>query len=79
MSIQEKGIEITRDSPNKGVTIQQDGVLISSTGKSVSGSTIGEGYVYLVVDCSASMKGYKLNQAKNGALNFAKDALVNVC
>jgi molecular chaperone DnaK len=34
----------------------------------------GFGFVYLLIDCSGSMDGYKMNQAKRGALSFAKDA-----
>lgn len=33
------------------------------------------GNVYLLIDCSSSMEGDKLNQVKKGALRFAKDAL----
>lgn len=34
-----------------------------------------EGWVYLLVDCSGSMAGDKLEQAKNGGTGFAKDAI----
>lgn len=34
-----------------------------------------DGFVYLIIDCSSSMAGGKLKQAKKGALNFARDAL----
>ncbi|RPJ64120.1 MAG: VWA domain-containing protein [Dehalococcoidia bacterium] len=33
------------------------------------------GIVYLVVDCSGSMEGYKMGQAKQGILEFAQDAI----
>ena len=33
------------------------------------------GSVYLVIDCSGSMEGTKIIQAREGALNFARDAL----
>ncbi len=32
-------------------------------------------FVYLLVDCSSSMEGMKLDEAKRGAINFGQDAL----
>jgi Mg-chelatase subunit ChlD len=34
-----------------------------------------KGMVYLVVDCSGSMDGYKISQVKGGILEFAQDAI----
>lgn len=70
-----KDIEIIRHSKDDRVAVSQGGVEIRCEGKPV-GMAAMTGYVYLVVDCSISMEGEKLNQAKKGALHFAKDALV---
>jgi Mg-chelatase subunit ChlD len=35
-----------------------------------------QGYVYLVIDCSGSMDGEKLDSVKKGAANFALDAKI---
>ncbi len=69
--------EIEKISPPKDthISISQKGIEIRHEGKPVSSSSGLTGYVYLLVDCSASMEGDKLKQAKKGALNFAKDAL----
>lgn len=48
--------------------------LEEATGKKVTTSPDSAQAVYLLLDCSGSMKGDKLNQAKQGALNFAKEA-----
>ena len=34
-----------------------------------------KGMVYLVVDCSGSMAGYKMSQVKQGIMEFARDAI----
>jgi len=71
-----KGIEITIGPKEKGITISPEKLEISLEGKPISAEVKEIGFVYLVVDCSTSMgEGDKLNQAKRGALNFAKDAL----
>ena len=73
--INEKRIQVTPNSVKTQVTITNTGIEISHQGKPTKGSTDVPGYVYLNIDCSASMYGYKLQQAKKGAINFAKDAL----
>lgn len=70
-----KGIEITEHSTNDHISTFRRGIEIRYKGQPVS-MAIGTGYVYLVVDCSGSMAGDKLNQAKKGSLGFAKDALI---
>jgi Mg-chelatase subunit ChlD len=75
MEANDKGMEIVRHSSDKHAVISSGGIEICYKGMTVSGDISGEGYVYLVVDCSGSMKGNKLEQAKKGALSFAKDAL----
>lgn len=68
-----KGIELTREE--KRVVISSGGVEIRRQDKPVRGEMAGEGFVYLLVDCSGSMTaGNKLAQAKKGAINFAKEA-----
>lgn len=73
--MKEKGIEIIKDSQDKRIAISQEGLEIRREGKSLSFEVMETGYVYLVVDRSESMSwGDKLNQAKKGAINFAKEA-----
>lgn len=70
----EKGIEISGPH-NQQIAISSDGIEIRHRGKPVSSTLAGAGYAYLVIDCSSSMAGDKLNQAKRGASRFARDAL----
>ena len=67
------GVRISKQ--DKRVTISQSGVRIRHEEKPVSTEAAVTGFVYLLVDCSGSMSGDKINQAKRGALSFAKDAL----
>ena len=69
-----RDIQKASDSKDTHVVISGKSVEIAHKGEPVSGTVI-IGYVYLLVDRSASMEGNKLSQAKKGALNFAKDAL----
>lgn len=66
------GIRIVKS--DKRVAISQGGIKIQREKKPITGELTKIGFVYLVVDCSGSMSGQKLEQAKKGALNFAKDA-----
>ena len=67
------GIRITHE--DRRIAISQGGVRIRHEDKPVSAEAAVTGFVYLLVDCSSSMSGDKINQAKRGALSFAKDAL----
>ena len=69
-----RDIQKAGDSKDTHIVISKKSVEISHKGEPVSGTAI-TGYVYLLVDRSASMEGNKLHQAKRGALSFAKDAL----
>jgi len=69
-----KGIEIIK-TQDKRITVSQEGIEIKREGKPISFEAPTVGFVYLAVDCSGSMSGDKLSQAKSGAINFAKDAL----
>jgi Mg-chelatase subunit ChlD len=68
-------IQVTSNSKTEQVSITNTGIEIRHEGKPTTGSANIPGHVYLNIDCSASMYGYKLQQAKKGAHNFAKDAL----
>ncbi len=71
-----KGIEIAKQQPSKSVSIVGGGIRIEASGKAME-TQFGDkwGRVYMVLDCSGSMAGYKLEQARKGVLDFAKDAI----
>jgi Mg-chelatase subunit ChlD len=70
------GISITKQSKTEGVSLVGGGIRIDALGKPIE-TVFREnwGKVYMVLDCSASMSGYKLDQAKQGVQDFAKDAI----
>jgi Mg-chelatase subunit ChlD len=71
----EKGIEITRNSKNKMVTVSQEGIEIRKGGGPLSFELPITGFIYLVIDHSESMLyEEKLNRVKNGAVDFAEEA-----
>jgi Mg-chelatase subunit ChlD len=69
-----KSIHKANHSKDAHIVVSEKGIEITHKGEPIAGSAT-TGYVYLIVDRSASIEGSKLNQAKKGALNFAKDAL----
>ncbi len=76
MDEQTRGIEIVRKQGNTGFSITVGGEKISSEGKALDVHLEKQqAFVYLVIDCSGSMAGYKLEQAKQGIVDFAADAL----
>jgi Mg-chelatase subunit ChlD len=70
----DKQIQKPNTSKRTEISTSAKGIEIERKGKPIVGST-KTGYVYLLVDCSISMRGNKITQAKNGALSFAKNAL----
>ena len=73
---QQRGVEIVRTPAVDGVSIVRGSIKIETRGQPIDLSFERQwGQVYLVVDCSGSMSGYKLEQAKEGIIDFAKDAV----
>lgn len=56
------------------VTLTPGGLQIRREGQPIGRTVLHRGAVYLVVDCSSSMAGEKIVQARAGALRFAVDA-----
>jgi uncharacterized protein with von Willebrand factor type A (vWA) domain len=69
------GIQITHQADKQEIAIINGGIKILASEKPISGSFAVEwGHVYVVIDCSGSMKGSKLDQARIGICEFAIDA-----
>ena len=69
------GVATTRVSQDRRVASAGGGITIRREGKPVERTVLRGGSVYLVIDCSGSMAGEKIAQAREGALNFAREAL----
>ncbi len=66
--------DITRRPDDTRVSVSSRGIEIKRQGRPVGGEVGGSGWVYLAIDCSASMAGDKLTQAKRGAIDFFPEA-----
>jgi len=78
MSGSSRGIEIVRQQEQGALSITVGGESVSSQGQPFDVQlSKQQSYVYLAIDCSGSMNGYKLEQAKQGIVDFATDALKN--
>ena len=71
-----KEIKITKSTCDKRTVVFDEGIEIRREGRPINGDITESGIVYLLIDCSGSMVGDKLNQAKKGAVNFAKEAQI---
>jgi Mg-chelatase subunit ChlD len=71
-----KEIDIARQRTSSVSTISGGGLTFNTQNKSVAlHLNRSYGQVYFLIDCSASMAGYKLKEAKEGILDFARDAI----
>ncbi len=72
----QKGIEIIKQQGNQPVSVTGGGIRIVATGKPIDAQfNLAWSNVYMVLDCSGSMAGNKLDQARKGVIDFAKDAI----
>ena len=69
------GVAITGMSQDTRIASAGGGITIRREGKPVESKVLRGGSVYLVIDCSGSMAGEKIAEAKEGALDFAQEAL----
>ena len=72
---QANGLAIARVGQDGRVALTGGGIEIRREGKPVESTVLRGGSVYLVIDCSSSMAGGKIAQAKKGAMDFAEQAL----
>jgi len=70
------GIQITRTPTQKEVSIVGGGIKIAASQKPIAANfAVRSGWIYVLLDSSGSMrKGQKLDQAKTGIIEFARDA-----
>lgn len=69
------GIQISHTSPKQDISIVGGGIKIAASEKPIAASLeVNWGKVYILLDCSGSMKGGKIEQAQSGVINFARDA-----
>lgn len=70
-----KGVELVRTEQSSGISVTIGNTKLKPQGHPISVRFEKQiAYVYLVIDTSGSMVGYKLEQAKKGVIDFAKDA-----
>jgi len=70
----ERWVKVKGNEEKTRITQSGNEVKIRHTGQPINVSLKEVGSVYLAVDCSGSMEGEKLIQAKRGAIDFAKEA-----
>jgi Mg-chelatase subunit ChlD len=71
----QRSLEISRRTKNTPQSASRASIEIHPINKAERTTTLTPSYVYLVMDCSGSMAGENLQQARRGALDFAGSAL----
>ena len=70
------GIDIAKELQSEGVSLVRGGIRIDASARPVEARfETTWGRVYMLLDCSGSMAGYKIDQAKRGITDFAADAV----
>ncbi|MBC8274048.1 MAG: VWA domain-containing protein [Chloroflexi bacterium] len=69
-----KDTGITRQPEDKGITVSQSGITIPAGDIPINIQIEATAFAYLVLDCSGSMMGDKINQAIQRSLDFARQA-----
>lgn len=69
-----KNTDLSGSSDDTRVSVSSRGIEIKRRGRPVGGEVSGNSWMYLAIDCSASMAGTKLSQAKRGAIDFFPEA-----
>ena len=64
-----------KSNQDQRVTLMGRGIEIRRTGKPVESTGLQGGAVYLVIDCSGSMAGDKMAEARKGAVDFSGEVL----
>lgn len=70
------GIQISHEPTHEEISIVSGGIKIAASEKPIASNfAVNWGWIYILLDCSGSMKKrQKLDQAKVGIIDFAKDA-----
>lgn len=67
--------EIDKGAIGQGFISTSSGLKVSLNNRPIQDNTNSDGYVYLLIDCSGSMRKYeKLEQAKKRSIDFANEA-----
>ncbi len=71
------GIQISHKSTSTDISVVDGGIKIGSSVKPiVANFTVTQGWIFILLDCSGSMKkNRKLDMARQGVIDFTKDAL----
>jgi molecular chaperone DnaK len=69
-----KWIDVKREKRDAQVTVSRQSIEIKRQGKPLYVEIEGTGLAYLLIDCSGSMSGCNLDQARRGASDFAEGA-----